>query len=180
MGRSEAYGVPWRSGKREMKILFAQNKEELARCFPIVVQLRTHLDLKTFLDQVQRQFVDDYRIVCIEDQGEVRAVAGFRIKEMLARGRHLYVDDLVTDERARSQGYGSSLLRWLVDYVKAHRCGEVHLDSGVERKDAHRFYIREGMEISAYHFRLRTNSTSSHSLVVRRKSRRESPTGKRP
>jgi hypothetical protein len=26
------------------------------------------------------------------------------------------------------------------------------LDSGVERRDAHRFYLREGLEVAAYHF----------------------------
>jgi hypothetical protein len=28
----------------------------------------------------------------------------------------------------------------------------VHLDSGVQRKDAHRFYEREGMKLASFHF----------------------------
>lgn len=138
-----------------MNFLFARNQEDLARCHAVMVQLRTHLDLTTFLDQVQRQFLDGYQVVYIENESEVKAVAGFRVKEMLSRGRHLYVDDLVTDEKVRSQGYGRLLLKWLIDHAKAHRCGEVHLDSGAQRKEAHRFYLREGMEVSAYHFRLK-------------------------
>jgi hypothetical protein len=29
----------------------------------------------------------------------------------------------------------------------------VHLDSGVQRQHAHRFYFREGMTITSFHFR---------------------------
>ncbi len=28
----------------------------------------------------------------------------------------------------------------------------MHLDSGIQRKDAHRFYEREGMSITSFHF----------------------------
>lgn len=68
----------------------------------------------------------------------------------------MYVDDLVTDAAERSKGYGGAvLLRWLADHATANGCGELHLDSGVQRKEAHRFYGREDFEVSAYHFRKR-------------------------
>jgi hypothetical protein len=28
----------------------------------------------------------------------------------------------------------------------------MHLDSGIQRKDAHRFYEREGMSMASFHF----------------------------
>lgn len=31
---------------------------------------------------------------------------------------------------------------------------ELHLDSGVQRYGAHRFYLRHGMDITSHHFRL--------------------------
>jgi GNAT superfamily N-acetyltransferase len=80
------------------------------------------------------------------------AVAGFRVGESLAWGRFLYVDDLVTLPAHRSQGYGSGLLAWLRAYAAQAGCGQLHLDSGVQRKDAHRFYEREGMTAAALHF----------------------------
>ena len=33
-------------------------------------------------------------------------------------------------------------------------CAQLHLDSGVQREKAHRFYFREGMGVNAYHFRI--------------------------
>jgi len=71
---------------------------------------------------------------------------------MLFSGRILYVDDLSTDEQHRSKGYGKLLLDWLKAEAKAHGCEQLHLDSGVQRERAHRFYCREGLTICCYHF----------------------------
>ena len=93
-------------------------------------------------------------LAALEVNGEVRATAGYRITDFLARGRNLYVDDLVTAESSRSSGYGKALLQWLIERARAERCVSFELDSGVQRHGAHRFYLREGMHISAYHFAL--------------------------
>jgi hypothetical protein len=44
------------------------------------------------------------------------------------------------------------MLDWLEEEGKRRGCGQIQLDSGVHRHDAHRFYFREGMRISSYHF----------------------------
>jgi len=46
-----------------------------------------------------------------------------------------------------------SLLDWLKAEAKANACAQLRLDSGVQREQTHRFYFREGLTISAYHFR---------------------------
>jgi hypothetical protein len=66
---------------------------------------------------------------------------GYRIMESLYAGRFCYVDDLVTDQTARSLGYGGALFDWLVAEARAAGCGRLELDSGVQRFDAHRFYL---------------------------------------
>jgi len=48
-------------------------------------------------------------------------------------------------------------LDWLKAEAKAQGCNELHLDSGVHREQAHKFYFREGLTISAYHFRIALN-----------------------
>jgi GNAT superfamily N-acetyltransferase len=64
----------------------------------------------------------------------------------------MYVDDLISNDESRSKGHGKKLLEWLEDYARQDGCDELHLDSGVQRFDAHRFYQREGMHISCHHF----------------------------
>jgi GNAT superfamily N-acetyltransferase len=80
------------------------------------------------------------------------AVAGFRIMEMLATGRTLYVDDLVTDESRRSRGHGKAMLDWLQQYAREAGCRTFSLDSGTLRQEAHAFYFRERLRVTSFHF----------------------------
>ena len=137
------------------KIAEAQTGTETARCFAVMRQLRTHFDdERTFVEQVERQRAGGYRIAFLEDKSGVRAVAGYRMMESLYAGRFCYVDDLVTDEAARSLGYGGALFDWLVAQARTAGCERLELDSGVQRFDAHRFYLTKRMIISSHHFSL--------------------------
>jgi len=143
-----------------MNIKYAETDSEIERCFPVMVQLRPHLTLADFMERARRQRAQEgYHIAYVEEDGEVKAVAGFRITEMLSRGRYLYVDDLVTDAGERSMGYGDHLFMWLEDYARSHGCSRLDLESGVQRFDAHRFYFRRRMKIDAYHFSVNIESS---------------------
>ena len=104
----------------------------------------------------ERQRAAGYRLVGAFDDGaqDAAAVAGFRVNEFLAWGRHLYVDDLVTAAEHRGRGLADRLFDWLQDEARRCGCTQFHLDSGVgeDRQDAHRFYFRHGLRIASYHF----------------------------
>jgi GNAT superfamily N-acetyltransferase len=120
----------------------------------VMRQLRPQLSPDAYLSTIRRlERTDGYRLAVSADGSDVRAVAGYRIMELLWCGRVLYVDDLSTDERHRSQGHGKTLVDWLTEEARSLGCVELHLDSGVQREAAHRFYFREGFAIRAYHFR---------------------------
>ncbi|OUL23730.1 GNAT family N-acetyltransferase [Nostoc sp. RF31YmG] len=133
-------------------ITLAKSDAEIERCFAIIQALRPHLIASEFVSRIKRQEQQGYRLAYLEDEASIKAVAGFRIAESLSWGKFLYVDDLVTQESDRSQGYGTNLLNWLLDYAKANACEQLHLDSGVQRFAAHRFYFKQRLEIRAYHF----------------------------
>ncbi|HEY0428614.1 MAG TPA: GNAT family N-acetyltransferase [Pyrinomonadaceae bacterium] len=137
-----------------MKIKIADSAEDIDRCYPVIKQLRPHLSGNDFLAQVRRQQKENYSIIFLEDEGKIKSVAGFRIIEMLYCGLSLYVDDLITVEMERSKGYGEALFDWMVDYAKRHGCRELHLDTGIQRFNTHRFYFRKRMKITLYHFSL--------------------------
>ncbi len=126
--------------------------EEVAATYPVMRQLRPHLEEEGYVERVGRMRGEGYRLAAVLDDGRVRCVAGFRVRDFLYTGKHLYVDDLVTDEHTRSGGHGKLMLDWLADEARRSGCGQLHLDSGVQREGAHRFYFREGMRISSYHF----------------------------
>lgn len=122
------------------------------RCFPVMSQLRAHLDQSEFVGLVLQMFQEGFRLAYLEKNGEVGCVAGFRITTTLFMGKNLYVDDLVTDESCRSQGYGETMLSWLRDLALSNGCDYLHLDSGTQRKHAHKFYLAQDMAITAFHF----------------------------
>lgn len=134
------------------QVLRAETKKEILRCYAAIRQLRPHLDEAGFLARVERQRQQGFQLAFVEDAGEVKSVAGFRFLEMLAWGKLLYVDDLVTAESDRSKGFGQELFAWLLQEAKANDCDELHLDSGVQRFGAHRFYLGQRMDIIAHHF----------------------------
>jgi GNAT superfamily N-acetyltransferase len=137
----------------DAEILRCESDEEIRSTLAVMRQLRPHLTDDSNLPTVRRMMESEgYRIAAAMEGGQVRAVAGYRVMEMLYAGRMLSVDDLVTDEAARSGGWGKRLLDWLKDEGRRLGCGQIHLDSRVTRADAHRFYFREGMPIIAFHF----------------------------
>ncbi|MDP6443111.1 MAG: GNAT family N-acetyltransferase [Pirellulaceae bacterium] len=139
----------------DIQIQTAEHDDDIMRCFPVIQELRPHVREDKFVSQVRAQSAQcGYALALAQLDGQVVGVAGFRITENLAWGRHVFVDDLVTAAAARSRGVGSALLHWLVRLGKSEGCGQLHLDSGVQRHDAHRFYLRERMDITSHHFAL--------------------------
>ena len=130
----------------------ALTDQEIERCFDVMKELRPHLKQSAFVETVRAMEKDGYKLAFIEEGEHVVAVAGYRIYSNLFMGKHLYVDDLVTADKFRSKGYGATLVRWLRELAVSADCNFYHLDSGTQRKDAHKFYFREGFSIASYHF----------------------------
>jgi GNAT superfamily N-acetyltransferase len=137
------------------EIRLAESDDEIAACYRVMRELRPHIDEISFVPRVRAQQTSGYLLAYAADESGPVAVAGFRLGQSLSWDRYLYVDDLVTLPARRSEGFGAGLLAWLKDYAARHGCAQLHLDSGVQRKDAHRFYEREGMEAFALHFVIR-------------------------
>ena len=135
------------------EIKLAISDDEISACFAVISQLRPHLLEDSFVAQVKEQMQAGFKLACVLDTNVV-AVAGFRLAQNLAWGKFLYVDDLITDERVRSKGYGKQLVDWLSCYANEHACQQLHLDSGVQRFAAHKFYLTNNMYISSHHFTL--------------------------
>jgi GNAT superfamily N-acetyltransferase len=136
----------------EVKI--ASSDADIARCFAVMQQLRPHLkDQAEFLARVRQQMAhQNWSLVYVEDGEGVAAVSGFRILDCLATAKTLYVDDLVTAEHQRSKGHGEKLMAWMEAKARAEGCVTFSLDSGTQRTGAHKFYFREGLVVTSFHF----------------------------
>jgi GNAT superfamily N-acetyltransferase len=137
-----------------IKIL--DSDRDIVASYDVMKQLRPHILESEYLSKIRLQEAESkYQLAAYYERDRIACVAGFRISHSLAWGKFLYVDDLVTDEQSRSQGAGKAMFEWLVSHARSNSCHELHLDSGVQRHEAHRFYLRERMDIVFYHFRLK-------------------------
>lgn len=135
-----------------MQVKLAENSEQLQLISPVLLQLRPQYSIESLIEEIRLQQKDGYRVAYVEDKTEVLCVAGFVMGRKLAWQKHIYVDDLVTSESRRSTGAGKFLIDWLKHYAREQGCQQLHLDSGVTRFGAHRFYLREGFDITSHHF----------------------------
>lgn len=123
-----------------------------AEVLPVLRELRPHLDEASFEAVYAEGHPQGLRFLAAYDGDRCVGVAGWRILALTFAIRKLYVDDLVTTGDGRSKGVGHALLTELEVRARAANCTVLDLDSGVQRHDAHRFYLRERMHISSHHF----------------------------
>ena len=133
--------------------------EDTARTYAAFLALREGRPVmataESFVQWVNRQQrPEGYRIAAafLPGMPDAVAAAGFRILHQLSRARMLYVDDLVTLPEHRSSGYAGLIFDWVVAEGRREGCEQLHLDSGHQRFDAHRFYLKHGMILNAHHF----------------------------
>jgi len=126
----------------------------LRRAHQDVADVQDEAELVERIDGLQR--AQGYRLAGgFEAHTEQAAAgAGFRVLDMLAYGRVLYIDDLSTLPSARRRGHGRALVQWCAEEGTRAGCQQLHLDSRAapERQDAHRLYFNCGMRISSHHF----------------------------
>ena len=115
-------------------------------------ELRAELTREAFDSIYRRGYPKGYRVVGLFEDGGCRAAAGYHLTEGFATGPFMYVDDLVTAAAHRSSGYGKALNAYLSEVARKAGCEVIKLDSRTWRHDAHRFYLREGFAITAFHF----------------------------
>jgi GNAT superfamily N-acetyltransferase len=136
-------------------IQIASSDEEILATYLVMSELRPNVPQADYVRLVRLQEAEvHFKVAALREDGRITCVAGFRTCRSLGWGKYLYVDDLVTDSQSRSKGAGKTMFRWLVDYAHQEQCDELRLDSAVYRHAAHRFYLRERMDIACFNFKL--------------------------
>lgn len=118
-----------------------KTEKEWKEAFPVMKQLRTHLNEDQFVGLVKEAAEkESYKIAALYDNEKIVAATGFMPMITLYNGKFIWVCDLVTDSESRSKGYGEALLNYVHSWSKENGYDIVSLSSGLQRIDAHRFY----------------------------------------
>lgn len=137
-----------------MEIKIVNTESDLDKVSRVLLPFRPNFTRETLLAQINEQQKNGFLMAYVEKDGKAISLAGFVVGYKLAWGKHLYVDDFVTDEQYRSIGAGKLMMDWVKSYAREQGCGQIHLDSSVKpfRYPAHRFYLNQGFNIASHHF----------------------------
>lgn len=140
-----------RGGYLKQRIFTVKDRNDLERCFPVMKELRPHLSYEEYIAIYDESHAaDGYQIVAIEQSGQIVAVMGYRFLSDFVRGKHVYVDDLVSTEASRSQGLGADLLNYAEEIAHQNNCRSLRLCTGIENARAIKFYDRSGWTKRAF------------------------------
>lgn len=117
-----------------------KNTKQWLEAFPIIKQLRTDLTEETYLGLLQDMKKDGYKLYALYIENEIVSLVGFSWRTNFYNKRHIFIYDLVTDISHRSNGYGEKLLEYTHNFADKNGAEYVALESGLQRRDAHRFY----------------------------------------
>lgn len=136
-------------------IILVDQEEDLLRCFPLIQELRPHLnDPEAFVEQIKRQMAEGYLLFALEYEDQIVSCIGFRFFETLAWGKLMYIDDLATLKAHQGKGFASMLLSIAIEIAKEEGCQQVHLDTGYQRHQAHRVYLENNFQFHCHHMSL--------------------------
>ncbi len=135
----------------QIKIIQIHNEIDLKRCFSVILELRPHLNYEKFCEiYYKANEMDQYHLVAVENSGEIVAVMGYRTLYDLVRGKHTYIDDLVSTEKHRSKGFGYLLLKYAEKVASENSCQSLRLCTGLENLRGIQFYEKNGWTKRAY------------------------------
>ena len=124
-----------------MDIRELQTDAEIGNVFPLMKALRERISPGTFIEEVRRQQAHGYRLLGGFEGDTPVALAGIRRAHTLARGDHLFVDDLVSDESVRGTGHGRAMMRWVARHAASQGIPRIYLDARITAKG---FYEKLG------------------------------------
>ena len=129
-------------------------REVQARDIPALARLAGQLGYATEESQMRGRFdrviTDPEHGVWVAEStaGEVIGWVHVHLTRYLATDIRGELAGLIVDSTVRSRGIGAQLLRAAEHWTKAHGAELLSLRSNVTRKDAHRFYERQGYTVS--------------------------------
>lgn len=108
-------------------------------------------DIFSRIFQKQMNSLNHFSFV-YENDHQVISVINLRVEEQLHHCEKIAeVMEFAVQKNYRKQGVGKKLFEYACEMMRNIGCSQIELATNQLRKDAHRFYIREGMK--NYHFK---------------------------
>ena len=133
-----------------MNIIEIKTPDAIEKSYRVLKELRDSLTFQNFIYLYEAaKEKSDFKMVGVFEGGQCVAVMGYRILFDFIHEKHLYVDDLVVTVEKRSTGIGADLLKFAEQKARELQCKGLRLCTGIQMKDAQRFYEKHGWQAKA-------------------------------
>ena len=138
----------WEGVKMEIRELTADDLESLLELYVQLDESNKNLDLEKVRAVWKNEIENNKNIKyygVIENGKVIATCYTVIIPNLTAKSRPIcFVENVVTDVNHRKQGLARKVLEKAVETAKQNNCYKVILQSGIARKEAHRFYENFG------------------------------------
>lgn len=134
--------------------------DDCRRVYELICEMeKTELPYDVFSSIYQEQLNSRYYYCLICERDEVIGVLNLKYEKQLHHAEWIAeIMEFAVDVRYRSQGIGKEMFAIACKLSKEYSCAQIEVCSNQIRKDAHRFYLREGMQNSHFKFSKRLSS----------------------
>lgn len=112
-------------------------------------------DLGFFRNLIKKQISDSDKNILVAEINET-SVIGMVSLVFLPRlnqlKNELYIPELIVTKKYQNQGIGTILINACISLAKEKGCNQIRLESGNQRKTAHKFYNHLGFESKSQSF----------------------------
>lgn len=116
-----------------------------------------NLSYESFARIYKKQLLNE-NMYCLvyETNNQIVAMLNMRFEYQLHHCEKIAeVMEFIVSDQYRSQGIGKAMFNQAIEIAKDNDCAQIELATNQLRKDAHRFYEREGMSNFHYKFSMR-------------------------
>jgi ribosomal protein S18 acetylase RimI-like enzyme len=137
----------------ELHIKKLDSLEEFYKTYPLVTILNPELQEARFRTLQEEAVKEGYRcIVAFQNPQEMLGMCGYWIRHRFYCGRGLHIDNIATAPHMQGRGVGSVMMQWIKKEAVKQKCDHLVLDTYLENKDAHGFYLKHQLRVSGLHF----------------------------
>ena len=140
-----------------LRIIECKDRDSIEATFSVMKQLRESITRDSYYETITRiSDKNQYKLVAaFNDNHECLGVIGYNYDYRLSiGGKMIYVADMSVDKNKRSKGVGEKLMNHVKQEAISKKCKAIVLDSGIQRTQAHKFYLNQGFSITSFNFKL--------------------------
>jgi GNAT superfamily N-acetyltransferase len=127
------------------------SKENILSIIPLLEKLNDKTPNKILIDRVLEMSSQNYECIGLYQSDMLIGICGLWYSTRHYIGKTAEVDHVIIESNSRNKGLGRLFFVWIYKYLKEKGCDATELNTFVDNKKSHRFYVNEGYDIYGFH-----------------------------